>query len=278
MTWPLGNRAESLQIDFFYIQRQVGQAVGIGYNSAEWDDEQIQIVQEIIDAGVRQYYFPPPIKTPYQQDVGLIHEWSFMRPTWYFETAADQRVYQCPEDFERPIGHISYQDTDNDYYGPITQVSPNRLQYLENRTTYTTAPELFALEVEHSTGHAPQRQLLTLHPTPDAVYKLKLRYQALARRLTSDQPYTLGNQIHAMGILESCLAIAEVRTTGAQGGATERFLMNLTGNIIRDQERQGKILGYNGNGAGRIVGRADLRDVGGIFYQDMTYSNTSYTG
>jgi len=98
-TYPISNRAETLQIDFHYIQRQVGQYMEYGYNAGEWDDEQIQVVQEIIDEGIRQFYFPPVLPPEYALGADKPHEWSFMRPTWEQTTVGSQRRYPLPPDF-----------------------------------------------------------------------------------------------------------------------------------------------------------------------------------
>ena len=278
-TYPISNRAQDLQIDFFYLQRQVGKYMDYGYNAAIWDDEQEQAVQEMIDEGIRQYYFPPPLPPQYAIGMRDVHEWSFMRPTWELHSVADQRRYPLPEDFERPISDLCFTETQNDFYAPIKWTSASRLFKLEFQDNFTTYPQFAAIEPVRSDGDGPQLLQLVLHPTPDSSYELTCQYQAQARRVTAEHPYPLGGQVHGPGILASCLAIAELRKMGADGPMYTKFLERLAGNIARDHERQGAaLLGYNGNGSTAFIGRGEARRSGGLYYSEVLYGNTSYSG
>lgn len=133
--FPIKGRAENLQIDFHYIKRKVSKFLGYGWGNT-LDDEQTQAVQEIIDDGVRQYVYPPPLP-----GVDASHEWTFMRPTWRLKTEGDQRRYLLPEDWERMIGNLCYTDTENDFYTPIKMTSASRLRQLEYLDNFTSYPQ-----------------------------------------------------------------------------------------------------------------------------------------
>lgn len=278
MPWPLDNRSQDLHIDLHYLRRIVGFYLDLGYDREQWDDEQREAVDEMVDEGCRQYYYPPQLTQPWAYTTEHVHEWSWMRPTWEFDTAAEQRRYELPPDFERFIGQISFRDNDGDYYGPLEITSAGRLRALENRQNYKSVPAIAAVEPKAMVGNNPQGQVLALHPTPDAVYRLQAQYQAIARRLTEEQPYPLGGQIHGPGILASCLAVAEFRKLGAQGPAWQKFMTTLASNIIRDQSRGADILGYNGNARTEVWGRGTARRIGGVFYRDATYGGNLYSG
>lgn len=278
MTWPISNRANNLQVDYHYLRRQVGKLLRYGYNHAEWDDEQNEAVDEIIDEGLRSYYYPPPLPPPYAVAASEAHEWSFMRPIWQFTTEAAQRRYPLPSDWERPIGRLTYPDTDNDFYAPIKFTSSSRLRSLEYQTNFTSYPQFAAIEPGESQGDAPQELVLVLHPTPDSAYRLQCQYQAQARRIDEDHPFPLGGQIHSQGILASVLAVAEFRSTGNQGPQYQRFLERLASNIVRDQQRGARVLGYNHNGYSTVKSRGRLRDFDGLYYNDPTYEGQSYPG
>jgi hypothetical protein len=119
---------------------------------------------------------------------------------------------------------------------------------------------------------------VVLHPTPDSAYELTTQYQALARRLTEEHPYALGGQAHGPLLLASVLSVAELRESGTDGAMYEKFRERLAASVARDHQRGGKLLGYNSNGHTAIRGRGMLRDLGGLYYNDVTYSNTSYSG
>lgn len=269
--YPLGNRPQDLQIDFFYVQRQVGRYLQYGYDADVWDDEQVEAVQEIIDEGTRQFYFPP------LTDGGL-HEWTFMRPVYTFKTESGVRRYTLPEAWERPIGDLCYNDTDNDFYSPIKWTSATRLLKLQYQTNFKSYPQYAAYEPVESQGMGPQLQQLVLHPTPDAEYELTTQYQATAKRVTEDSPYPLGGQVHGPLWLASCMSTAELRSLGSEGPLHQKFMQRLMASIARDHQRGPKLLGYNGNGHTAVRGRGMLRDLGGLYYNDITYSNTSYSG
>lgn len=278
MTWPTQNRADSLQVDYHNIRRMVGQYLDFGYNHAEWDDELDQAVQEVIDEGIRLFYSPPALQPPYAQTLGIAHEWTFMRPTWHFETSDGERRLPLPPNFDRPIGKISFRDTDNNYYGPISFASPTRLQMLENRTDYTAPPEIAAIEPRECDGDAPQEFDLVLHPTPDSNYKLQLQYQAYPRRLSEEHPYPLGGQQFSAIAMAACLAAAEMRKKGQQGPMYQVFTQRLTAGILKDYERGAQVLGYNGNAGSEVHGRASARMGGMIFYGDVTFDGATYDG
>jgi len=275
MAWPISNRADSLTIDFHNLRRRVGAELGFGRSHSDWDDEQNAIVEDIIDEGVRQAYFPPPLMPPYTMVPIEAHSWTFLRPTWLFNTVSGQRRYVLPSDFERPIDAISHQDTDSGYL-PLQQTSASRLRALENRTSNLTVPELFAIEPNTSTGESPQEQILVLHSTPDSDYRLAMQYQAWARRLTEDQPFPLGGQTFGPVILASCLAVAEMQVVGQQGPKYADFISKLAGVVIRDQQRAAATLGSSGGNFDGVFGRGTLRRLGGIWYNPLTVDGSSW--
>lgn len=278
MPYPIQNRADSLEIDFHSIRRQVGKTIGIGYSHEEWDDEQAQEVQDIIDEGMRQAYYPPPLPQPYSMKSDTVHEWSFMQPTLEFSTESDIRRYPLPSDFERPIGNVAYADT-NDSYPPIQFAPAARLRGLEARTDYQAPPSFAAIEPGELDGSGPQTLVLVLHPTPDAEYPMALVYQAHGRRLTEESPYPLGGQPFGPVALASCLAAAEMKILRQPGPAAKNFVQTLAGAIARDRQRGPALLGYNGDMSINVFGRGTVRRMGGLYSsQDATYNGVAYTG
>jgi hypothetical protein len=268
---PLGDRPDSLHVDYHYIRRRIGRYLEYGYNHATWDDNKRETVQEVIDEGVRQYYFPPPL--PYDLSAGpqQVHVWSFMRPIHRFVTVAGQKRYQMPPDFDRPLSDITYVDEEQGGRMPIKWTSPARLLKMEYRDDWLSHPHFAAIEPAEATGMAPHEQVIALAPVPDAEYPLAFQYNAIAKRLTEDNPYPLGGQVHGEGILASCLAVAEILRVGGEGALARKFREVLTGNILRDQHRGAQLLGYNGNDSSHVVGRGMARRMGLLFYNNVTY-------
>lgn len=84
--------------------------------------------------------------------------------------------------------------------------------------------------------------------------------------------------MHGSGFLASCLSIAELRKNGADGPMYKKFLEKMASNVVRDSERGAALLGYNSNGMMTQRGRGSIRDSGGLFYQNVLYGNTAYSG
>jgi len=278
MNWPIENRAEDNQVDYFYLRRRVAKYLHGNYDIATMDDEQQEEIKEVINLGYMQYCFPPILPPEVAAGTSYAHEWSFMRPKWEFETVADQRRYDLPRDWERPIGDLCYVNTNSNQYVPIKFTSASRLRSIEYQTDYSTYPEWAALEIIESVGAEPQTQVLVLHPTPDSTYQLAIQYQSHSKRLTEDEPYPVGGQLHGPGILASVMSAAEHHKNNAHGHLHDAFIRVLASNVVRDQERGATLLGYNGNHQDEIWGRGQLRQKGGLYYNDVTYNGSTYSG
>lgn len=276
--WPKTRRADTLGINLHYLRRRVGEYMGYRTSPEGWSQEQIERVDHVIDEGCRQYYYPPVLPPPYAEGAKDVHEWSFMRPVYELETQANQRVYPLPTDWEHPIGNLTFNDTDNDYYAPIQFTNQARLRSLEYQTDFVSYPQFAAVRPVVTQGMAPQTLELILHPVPDKAYQLSVEYQAHARKLTDDNPWPLGGQIHGAGILASCMAAAELYVAKKQGPLYKQFLSTLAGNIARDYERGAAILGYNSDGWDYKKSRGLLREYGALYYNDITYDGGTYSG
>lgn len=278
MVFPLSNRADTLNTDFHYLQRRIGQYLGIGRSPADFDDEQITEIQDIIDEGIRQYAYPPPIAPQYGVGMDQTHEWQFLRPFYEFQTADGQRRYLLPETFEDVIGNVSYDADDTNYTGYLQRYPANRLQILENRETGNAPPEFFAIEPRSSDGTSPQRYQIVLHSTPDDVYTLHFQYQSQLLQVTENNPYLPGGQSHGSGFYHSCMAVAEMRKIGQQGPWWQKFMQILSANIMRDRRRVPDVLGYNDNNMrGALYGRGSLRRRGGIYYDTLLINGSEFT-
>lgn len=267
--WPTDNLATTLSVDFFELQRQVGRFMGFGPNSLTWTREQTQIVEQIIDEGVRQYYYPPPIDAARQS-----HEWSFLRPTSEMTTVTDQQVYALPSDFERFCGVLTFADESNPY--PSVQVTTEqRIRQLQAASSSSTAaPQWAAVRPTASTGVLEQRQEVLFWPVPDAAYLLAFQYHAIQRKLSSTSPFPLGGQIHGQGLLASCLAAAEGARDGKAAYFNAKFMQRLAAGISADVRRGPEVLGYNGDGN---LGRAWSRDgVRARSNRQMTYEGDTW--
>ena len=73
----------TLSLGYADFQRIVGHEIGYGRDTSLWSSNQTSEVDDIIQSGVRQFYFPPP-----SGDV-ISHQWSFLKPSTTLTTIVD---------------------------------------------------------------------------------------------------------------------------------------------------------------------------------------------
>jgi len=234
----------SLSLSLTGIRKEVGWLWLGDRTSANWSSDETDQIDEMIHAGLRQFYHPPPL--PGQ---GLAHQWSFLEPTTTLATVAAQSDYTLPASFGGMIGPLTYAAADNRWH-PIEITNEHRIRILRQRDFNTLAshPIASALRARTSDGSDGQRFELLLWPTPDKVYTLSYRYHALQSKLTVSNPWPLGGEIHSETILESCLAITEQRLENNAGVHTQKFAERLAASISHDlQSNAPEYMGYNGD-------------------------------
>ncbi|TXH51856.1 MAG: hypothetical protein E6Q97_17400 [Desulfurellales bacterium] len=247
------NRGD-LTIDYFHLQRHVGNLLQLGWNAQTWSYEERRRVDEIIDSGLRRYYYPDPIDA-----AGSSHKWSFLQPIGSLVTADGNRVYALPADFERLVGPMTYADQDLTDYPEIQVTSEARLRTMQHAEDFSAPPQYCAVRVVRGSGMTDQKQELVLHPTPDGEYRLEFQYHALQRRLTAAAPVPLGGPIHGEGILQSCLAVAEESQGTKNGPHFQAYMRRLQANIMSDMQRAPQHLGnYDDISRGGLLGRTNI--------------------
>ena len=80
MTWPATIYEYG---SFRYLKREIGILLNAGADEAAWDDTKNQIIESILQRGIRRFYSPPKVA-----GVMRSHEWSFLRPAATIETLA----------------------------------------------------------------------------------------------------------------------------------------------------------------------------------------------
>jgi hypothetical protein len=113
-------------------------------------------------------------------------------------------------------------------------------------------PIIAAQRPKAGTGTTGQRFELLLHPIPDAIYVITYRYRALQGKLSTGSPYPLGGQQFAEVILESILAMAEVRKNDELGLHSQRYRDLLATAVEQDRRAFAPAyLGYNADRSDR---------------------------
>ena len=175
------------------------------------------------------------------------HQWSWMRPTYRFQTADGQRNYTLPLDFEQFIGAI-YFDGEEYGYDEITQKPAGRVAQMYNAYASTGVPTNYALEVLAHDGTTQQHQQLVLQPTPDSEYSLVGPYQVgPIRSLSTERPYFPGGPEFRELFIAACIAAAESKFMDQpMTDKQDQFQAALVGAIGRDYRKAPRNLGQSG--------------------------------
>jgi len=259
-----------LGVDFFELQRAVGEAMQYGPNPFAWGHSVTEKVRSVIRRGYRMYLYPEAI-----DPTNKAHEWSWRRPTATFTTAANEKYYLLPDDFERVNGDIHYVASSNNGHCSLRHVPLSIINDRNSITTTTSQPECFSTRSVGSDGQGWQRQELILDPTPGAAYKLTYEYLANHRELSESHPYPLGGDAQAELLLTACLMFAEYELMRKWGGMREQYQRLLVGAIASDLQRAPRFLGYNGNGQGRLASWSASRRAGLINTSLVTYNGNT---
>jgi hypothetical protein len=196
---------DKLGLTYDKLTQQVGQFLGWGRDN--YTSTRSEQLSEIVQSGLRQFYYPPPVG-------GIMHDWTFLRPwgtillyddNWFVDTFPDDFGFVIGDHVVWPVGSSSTRN--------ITVPIINHGRLLEMRATSdTTGRPQYAsiMEASPDTG-PPQKIRMYFYPTADQDYTFHFHYQIDPYALTSDAGIPHGGPEHAETILESCLAIAEQR-------------------------------------------------------------------
>lgn len=81
---------------YAWLRREVSGFLGYGYNADALDAERAGKVDSIIQSGLMQFYYPPPM--PDKDGNAAPHRWSFLSPVAEMEIVLGESAYDLPED------------------------------------------------------------------------------------------------------------------------------------------------------------------------------------
>ena len=218
---------------YLWLRREVGGYLGKGYSQDGWDSEIIGKVDSIVQSGVMQFYYPPPL--PQQNEhkpANLAHQWSFLTPLAPMTMVVGKKTYDLPSDFSGVIGDFTYQSGTGTQR--ITVVDETQLRQLLASDARDGDPKYCAIRPKRSDGSVSQQYEVLFYPTPNTARVLEYRYSVAPSPLTTDKPWPLCGKQHAETLLQSCLAVAEERELKIAGAATAKFLERLSASIRLD--------------------------------------------
>lgn len=236
------------------IAGDVGHHLGYGYGvnngDTAWTTGQQREVDRCVAAGLRQFYYPPPLPGSNSS-----YDWSFLKPITPILLASGSTSAMLPDDFGGIEGDLTLSTGNSSSLLPVRVVGEGliRTRYAE-LPSRTGRPEIAAVvPVRGTTNNAGQRFELTYWPAPDQDYTAEVAYYLLPNALTTILPFAYGGMLHCETIRESCLAIAEERNDDTGAGVHKaKFFERLAASISADRKFKGELVGYNGD-------RSDLR-------------------
>lgn len=230
-------------VNFFTARTRIADYLGWSRASGNWSGDDIDRLDEILNAGYQQFVYPVPL-----QGETVAHEWSFLQPTATFDTVASTYLYDMPAAFGSMIGDLVY-DEDEDVHRIIEQTTPGMIDRNRAVNDYEGRPYLFALRPKTVGMTSAQTTELMLYPTPDAAYGIVYHYHAKVGQLSETNSYMLGGQAHFETILQSCRDVAATRYKDDPGGREHGlFLERLRASVEADRRLSPKTLGMNNDG------------------------------
>ena len=211
----------------------------LGYDPANLTDLQTSEVDQHVQAGVRNFYYPPK-----SQIVDERFEWSFLRQRGSIVTTPGVSRYALPNGFGRMLGNLSYPvemhvcDIPLVPYGDIGRVKGWRDIGL---------PRFAAVLSRNAFGTKGQLKELHLAPTPDVAVEISFLCDADTGRLSDENPYPLGGHIYSELVTESCLAVAEQRSNDEVGIHTQNFNALLASMVAKDGRSYARAYGRIGD-------------------------------
>lgn len=240
--------AETLQSGITYqtLLSEVGAFLGYSSDSTRWDAAQLTEVDRYVQSGIRMFYYPPAI-----QGLGSGHDWTFLRPSGVLNTVPGQQTIDLPLDFSRMAGGLFYEPVV--HANSVAVISIGRMLELIQGSNHRQRPSVAAVTVKANAGLSAQRCELKLWPVPDAAYALHYVYEAYAGRIDAIRRFPLGGAKYSEVIVESCLAVAEMRANDERGVHWDQFTANLLAAVAKDKETGARHFGYMGDRPDREV-------------------------
>jgi hypothetical protein len=223
-----------LSITLNDIQSEVTRFLSLGRNYDLLTNIQKDDVDSIIDRGLRQFYFPPPVP-------GILsHQWSFLRPTRSFTTVAEQESYALPDDFGAMTGsRITYLEQSH-VDGPLL-VSDYEYRSLVERMSVRVGEPRYATvrpRTTNDTLNVPVRHDLHLFPAPQKAVQMQYQYHVL-NPVPSGLSSPTGADMHGETIMCSCLAIAEEYVVSPSTQYRALFRERLASSVALDRSTRG---------------------------------------
>ncbi len=221
----------SLLIDYATLRREIGRFLGIGRDPTAWTADNISDVSDILRAGLRSFYWPPPL-----QQGAMRHAWSFLFTKGTISATANVADYDLPADCTGIIR------------GAVTQlgvvaikaiaIPEDEIRALRSNASLTGSVRYFAVLPKTFTGTTGTRYEIMLYPTPVGSVTLEYSYSFEPVELDIANLYHAGGAEHSEAVLEACLAAAEKTLNDERGIHRALFMDCLSACVQLDMNRE----------------------------------------
>jgi hypothetical protein len=228
----------SLSLSRQELLQEIGRFCAYGSDRTAWDTNVAAEVEVILKRGLRNFYKPAIIP-----ELGVNHEWSFLKPVTTIATVSGDYDYDLPDSFGSIMGTLTFSaDTG---YAPIVICSENVIRKYLSQDDSSSRPLYAAIRPKtHSASRTQgQRFEILFYPTPDDAYTLSYRYRVLPDALSASNIYPWGGETHSETILASCLAVAELQKDRVKGVMYEEFRQQLLASVEADRKQAPDTLG-----------------------------------
>lgn len=223
----------TLNRTFLQLKKEVGYYLQWGRDEAVWSTENEATIEEMVNSGYRQFLLPPAIGD------APPHRWSFLvGKTATISLVTGEDVYDMPEDWGGGTREFYWPTAEGVRRIPV--ISYDELLTLKAMNDSTATPFYAAIHPKTVThqGSANARFEVTLHPQPDSDLNttvMACNYSVDLDALGTDTNYPVGGAAHSETLLESCLAVAELRVNDEAGPHTDKFMIQLLASVQYDQ-------------------------------------------
>ncbi len=220
----------TLAVDYNKLRREVGRMLGYGRTTASWSSDQAEDVADILESGLRKFYFPLMPAGEGQ----AFHRWSFLRPLATLDISSGTRAYDLPEDFAGGLECFTFAAGSD--LAKTYRAEEERVRSLHAKADLNGPPRYFAIRPKAAADGVATRYEAIFYPVPDATYTLSYRYAIEPKSLDAANSAPLGGAVHGETIIEACLAAAE-KLNDEEGIHTKRFQECLAASIQMDLEQ-----------------------------------------
>jgi len=228
----VSSAAVSASITYSKLKEAIGLYLGYWTNADGWTittaNQKVDI-DDIIEAGLRRFYVPPPI-----QPAKTAHEWSFLRPVTSLVMTAETTTYDLPADYAGIEGGFSYATGEDVLYNPIHVTSEQEVRQRLIDNDSTGVPTLAGIRPKSMNYTTGTRYEVLFWLAPDENYTVYYRYRVGFQMISDANPYPPGGLEHGHTIMEACLAEAETTVPDAVGIHNARYQEFLRASIARD--------------------------------------------